>query len=129
LRDQDSLVKRTRNRFRRPAKIKNGREISKILRRGERRKCRLFEIYYSKNEIGYNRIGIIVAKENGAATARNYLKRETREFFRKTTELLSLPHHYDFLIKFHPEIVPKTNFEVESSLKKWYKRVKKQLHL
>jgi ribonuclease P protein component len=84
------------------------------------------DIIYSKNKKNYHRLAVIVSRKNGTATVRNRKKRQVREFFRQINE--QVPHHYDLLIKIHPESGPLTSYALEGSFKKWHESLKESFH-
>ena len=104
-------------------RIKRKEEISTILSNGEKWKSLLFTIMYSRNEITYDRIGILLSRENGKATERNRVKRVFREVFRRNK--LRYPPFYDILIRPRFEALEKKFTEIEDSYRKWIQSAKK----
>ena len=58
----------------------------RIYKTGESIAGRLLVMYYKKNNIGYNRLGITVSKKVGCAVVRNRVRRLIKENFRLNEE-------------------------------------------
>ena len=58
--------------------VKNARDFEKIIKTGKLAKNKSFIIYYSDNDLPYNRYGISVGKKLGNAVYRNKYKRKIR---------------------------------------------------
>ena len=52
------------------------------MRGGKRVQSKHFTLFVQENSLGFNRLGVVVKREVGAATYRNRVKRYLREFFR-----------------------------------------------
>jgi ribonuclease P protein component len=87
-------------------KIKNEKEISSLLRKGQRSRKSHFTLIYRKNTNTFDRAAILVSKKNGTAVTRNRIKRVLREIFRKTK--IDNPPYYDILICPHYSFPVKT---------------------
>ena len=57
-------------------------DFRRLYKRGKSLVDRNVVIYYSKNKLGFNRVGFTVGKEVGGAVTRNRAKRLMRESFR-----------------------------------------------
>ena len=70
-----------RHRFPKGMRIRSSREISLLLRTGQRWQCPLFRVVYSCSQEG-NRYVVLLSRHHGSATKRNRLKRVFREVIR-----------------------------------------------
>ena len=71
-------------RFRRSERLTLKRDFDEIfgMRRSAAGRCLI--LYASRNELGYNRLGLVVGRKAGPAPTRNRFKRLVREAFRLT---------------------------------------------
>lgn len=69
-------------RFRKGERLTLAREFDQVF--GGRRSAagKFLVVYAARNELGYNRIGLVVGRRTGSAPVRNKFKRLVREAFR-----------------------------------------------
>jgi ribonuclease P protein component len=93
-------------------KIKKKSEIQYLLRNGNRVSRESFAIFFKKNSLNNDRLGVLVSRKVGNAIVRNKIKRIFREIFR--TEILRDPPFYDILIQTRPgiKIINKSKFKI-----------------
>jgi len=87
-------------RFGRAQKIKKRSEISRLFKEGRRWECSCFVLIYERNDLGRDRLGVMVSKRLGNAVERNRIKRVFREVFRQNIK--RAPPFFDVLIKPRP---------------------------
>ena len=109
--------------FRRKDRIKKRSEISQLFKNGQRWDCISYNIIFKNNDLGYDRIAIILTRKIGNAVVRNRIKRIFREIFRKRKE--KKPPFYDVLIQPRPGFKAKENEKIEKCLEIWFKSSKK----
>jgi ribonuclease P protein component len=76
--------------------VKNARDFEKIIKTGKLAKNNSFIIYYSDNDLPYNRYGISVGKKLGNAVYRNKYKRKIRAIIDNYKK--SYINHQDYII-------------------------------
>lgn len=76
--------------------VKNARDFEKIIKTGKLAKNKSFIIYYSDNDLPYNRYGISVGKKLGNAVYRNKYKRKIRAIIDNYKK--SYINHKDYII-------------------------------
>lgn len=76
--------------------VKNARDFEKIIKTGKLAKNKSFIIYYSDNDLPYNRYGISVGKKLGNAVYRNKYKRKIRAIIDNYKK--SYINHQDYII-------------------------------
>lgn len=62
--------------------LKKNEDFKKVYARGKSVVTPYLVLYYMKNQVGYNRLGISVSKKVGNSVVRNRTKRRIREAFR-----------------------------------------------
>jgi ribonuclease P protein component len=77
------------NSFGKRFHIKSKNDFIGILKNGKSVKDRFYYCKFIENDLGYNRLGILIKKKLGNAVERNYEKRVLREFFRLNKECLN----------------------------------------
>jgi ribonuclease P protein component len=115
------MLCKKRNSLTRKNRISSYKEIIKIIKNGNKIREKNLIFYCKTNNINYDRIAILVGKENGNSVKRNKIKRIIREVFRKNQT--ENPPFYDILIKPVGE-----NFlpsEIEECYLKWKESQKK----
>ncbi|MEG0073678.1 MAG: ribonuclease P protein component [Clostridia bacterium] len=68
-------------------KLKKGRDIKRVLKKGLWKTQKNISVYCYKNNLKYCRIAICVSKKNGISVERNLLKRWIREAHRNLVDL------------------------------------------
>ncbi|MEM7417432.1 MAG: ribonuclease P protein component [Gemmatimonadota bacterium] len=85
----------------REARIRLGSEIRELLRRGERKKTRHVDVFFSASPVSHARLGLIVPKFGHRIVQRNLLKRRLREIGRRSVlpRLAERECHVDVLFR------------------------------
>ena len=86
-----------KNSYRKPFRISKQKDIVYLLGNGQRWKCNIFAVIYTRNELDQDRLGVLVGKKNGGAVERVRIKRVFREAFINTEIENSV--FYDILIR------------------------------
>lgn len=90
----------TSQAFRKKERIKNNKEIGRVLKFGKKYKLReVITIFVLPNNLSYSRLGIAINREIKKASVRNKLKRLAREVFRKNKHILKVPIDIVILFK------------------------------
>lgn len=76
--------------------LRNSREFHAVYKRGRSVVTKYIVMYYLKNDLNENRIGISVSKKVGNAVVRNRVKRLIKETFRLKVDSIGLG--YDIVI-------------------------------
>ncbi|HEX3027202.1 MAG TPA: ribonuclease P protein component [Clostridia bacterium] len=76
--------------------LKGNRDFRRIYSRAHSFVSRSVVLYFSKNRLGSNRLGITVSKKLGCAVKRNRAKRIIREAYRMTEP--EIRRGYDFVV-------------------------------
>lgn len=84
-------------RFGRAKKIKRKSEISRLFKSGQRWESGSFVLIYERNNLPYDRFGVMVSRKIGNAVKRNRVKRVFREVYRRN--IRQSPPFFDILIK------------------------------
>jgi len=79
-------------------RIKRTKEIIEVFKRGKRKETSFFSLLYRKNNLGYDRLAVVVNKKFGSAVERNRARRRLREIFR----LYRPDRGYDMVIYLKP---------------------------
>jgi ribonuclease P protein component len=103
-------------------RISARKEISVLNKTGLRWRSHFFSIVYASNNLGQDRIAIIVSKKNGNAVQRNRKKRIFKEIFRNNRS--NTPPYFDILIKPVGIWLPPAE-ELKSSFLTWVNMVKR----
>jgi len=75
--------------------LRNSREFQAVYKRGRSVVTKYIVMYYKKNDLNENRIGISVSKKVGNAVIRNRVKRLIKEAFRLKAD--SIGQGYDIV--------------------------------
>lgn len=75
--------------------LRNSREFHAVYKRGQSVVTKFIVMYYKKNDLDENRIGISVSKKVGKAVVRNRVKRLIKEAFRLKAD--SIGQGYDIV--------------------------------
>ena len=76
--------------------LNNNRDFVALYKKGKYIVSKVAVVYYRKNRLPYNRLGITTGKKVGNAVARNRAKRIIRQAYRENE--LSIPIGYVFVI-------------------------------
>ena len=63
-------------------RLKKSRDIIWVFKRGKRRETPFFSLLLRRNNLGYDRMAVVVNKKYGKAVERNRIRRRLREIFR-----------------------------------------------
>lgn len=76
--------------------LNDNRDFLTLYKKGKYVVSKVVVVYYRKNRLPYNRLGITAGKKVGNAVCRNRAKRIIRQAYRENE--LSMPIGYDFVI-------------------------------
>jgi ribonuclease P protein component len=109
--------------FRKCCRINKSKCILSLLKTGTKWNCPHTKIFYCKNNLKINRLGILLSNEIGTSCLRNTIKRTIKEIFRRKT--YNLEPHCDVLIKIFSkkDLIKKRT--IEEALFSWYKYIKR----
>ncbi|MBN2443818.1 MAG: ribonuclease P protein component [Spirochaetales bacterium] len=118
-----SLKKKHIYNLRKQGRIKKSRSILSLIRNGSVLSCPHIKIFFCKNNLKNNRLGILLSKDIGISCLRNTIKRKVREIFRK--KISDFEPHYDVLVKIISvkNVIKKRTLEEE--LLSWYECIKR----
>lgn len=80
-------------------KLKTNKQYQEIYEKGNKFFGYYALIYVNKNNLSYNRLGVVASKKTGNAVCRTKLKRLFREFFRLNDIYLKKGYDYVFIAK------------------------------
>jgi len=104
-------------------RLKNKKDIERVLKEGERVKEDFLIFKKAKNNLKKIRIGFIVSQKiSKRANIRNKIKRRLRSLVR--SKLNNLKNGFDVLIIAVPGIEKKDFWDIEETLNKLFKKVK-----
>lgn len=102
-------------RLRPVERIRRKKDFIELYRKGRRLRGRYFHLVFQPNGLEYSRLGVVVSRKIGKATARNRVKRWFRELFRRNKNLL--PGPVDLIFIARSDICGRTRDEVEAEFK------------
>ncbi|MCR4395633.1 MAG: ribonuclease P protein component [Candidatus Saccharicenans sp.] len=102
-------------RLRPVERIRKKKDFIELYRKGRRLRGRYFHLVFQPNGLEYSRLGVVVSRKIGQATARNRVKRLFRELFRKNKNLL--PGPVDLIFIAQPDICGRTRDEVAAEFR------------
>lgn len=73
-------------RFPRDERLRRRKEFLAVYEKGEKAPGRFFFVYFLKNGLSWNRLGVTVSRRVGSPVVRNRVKRRLREIFRKNRQ-------------------------------------------
>lgn len=94
--------------------LRNNREFQMVYNEGNSKANRYLVLYYRKNDLEYNRLGISVSKKVGNSVVRHRVTRLIRESYR-LNELL-FKNSLDIVVIARPSAKEKSYQEIESAL-------------
>ena len=94
--------------------LRNNREFQMVYNEGNSKANRYLVLYYRKNDLEYNRLGISVSKKVGNSVVRHRTTRLIRESYRLNQD--NLKTGYDMVVIARPVAKDKNYFEIESAL-------------
>ncbi len=100
--------------------IKLNRDFKRLYYKGGCIGSDIIVIYYKRNSLTYNRLGITVGKKIGGAVVRNRVKRLIRESYRLLEE--DLKFTYDFVIVARSKSADADFKDVSGSLKRLFRK-------
>ncbi len=104
--------------------LRNSREFHAVYKRGRSVVTKYIVMYYKKNDLDENRVGISVSKKVGKAVVRNRVKRLIKETFRLRAD--SIEKGYDIVfvarVRMNRATFKDTSREMNRVLKELQKR-------
>ena len=79
--------------------LKKNYEFKHILTKGKYYSGKIIEVFYLKNNLETNKIGIAISSKFATAVKRNYIKRLIREAIRQNEEKIKSCNSIVFLVK------------------------------
>ena len=107
--------------FPRPNRLNTSADFARVFKRAQRSSDRFFTVLYRRNNLGYPRLGLAIAKKRvRRAVARNRLKRIIRDSFRHAkNQLLGV----DIVIMARDQTEQAANRELFTSLEQHWRAV------
>lgn len=103
--------------------LRNKKDFDQVFKAGQSFYCPILGIKALKNDLEYNRFGIMVGlKVSKSAVVRNKIKRQIRVIFKKNIE--ESAKTYDFVIIVLDKIIDKEFKEIEENFIKTYKMLR-----
>jgi len=103
--------------------LRNKKDFDQVFKAGQSFYCPILGIKALKNELGYNRFGIMVGlKVSKKAVVRNKIKRQIREILRKN--VVNGNNGYDYIIVILAKIIDKSQKEIEEYFIRAYKSLR-----
>ena len=93
--------------------LRNNREFQMVYNEGNSKANRYLVLYYRKNDLEYNRLGISVSKKVGNSVVRHRLTRLVRESYRLNEELFR--RNLDIVVIARPAAKGRSYQEIESA--------------
>ena len=94
--------------------LRNNREFQMVYNEGNSKANRYLVLYYRKNDLKYNRLGISVSKKVGNSVVRHRLTRLIRESYRLNEA--EFENGLDIVVVARPQAKDRTYHEIESAL-------------
>ena len=94
--------------------LRNNKEFQMVYNEGKSKANKYLVLYYRKNDLEYNRLGISVSKKVGNSVVRHRTTRLIRESYRLNQD--NLKTGYDMVVIARPVAKDKNYFEIESAL-------------
>ena len=94
--------------------LRNNREFQMVYNEGNSKANRYLVLYYRKNDLEYNRLGISVSKKVGNSVVRHRVTRLIRESYRLNER--SFRQGLDIVVVARPNAKDKSYQEIESAL-------------
>lgn len=94
--------------------LRNNREFQMVYNEGNPKANRYLVLYYRKNDLKYNRLGISVSKKVGNSVVRHRLTRLIRESYRLNEA--EFENGLDIVVVARPQAKDRTYHEIESAL-------------
>jgi ribonuclease P protein component len=79
--------------------LTQNRDFLRLYKRGRSKVDRALVMYYSKNKLGVNRIGITTSKKIGTAVRRNRARRVIREAYRQLEPMTKTGYDFVFVAR------------------------------
>ena len=77
------MTKVSNYKFRPAQRLKTSKDFSTVFSARRKYRAKGIALYYRKNSLGFDRLGLTVSKKLGNAVVRNKIKRRIREIFRQ----------------------------------------------
>ena len=119
---QDSLETRGTlteggQRFPRARRLSRWAELERVQRTGRRRRLLYLDVWWTDNQAGHPRLGLIVPKFQFTGVARNRLRRRLKEIWRR--ELMPVLPAWDVLVRARKEAYEAGFAELCRELQSW----------
>ena len=120
---EDALEARgplTGERLPRSRRLDRAAEFERFHQHGQRLRLRLLDVWWTDNQAGHPRMGLIVSKFQSSVVARNRLRRRLRELWRR--ELAGTIPAWDVVIRTRNEAYRAGFAELRDDLMAWHAR-------
>ena len=94
--------------------LRNNKEFQMVYNEGKSKANKYLVLYYRKNDLEYNRLGISVSKKVGNSVVRHRLTRLIRESYRLNEA--EFENGLDIVVVARPQAKDRTYREIESAL-------------
>ena len=105
-------------------RVRKNEDFSRIIKKKQSMANRSFIIYYLKNDLDHDRIGISVSKKLGKAVIRNKIKRQVRMMLQQT---INFDDNYDYIVIIRNKYLDLDFNSNLNELKYLYKKILKRM--
>jgi len=117
--------KKGTEKFPRNNRLLNAKQFSRVFDKANKIHNKAFTLLVRKNDLGYARLGLVIAKKNvKQAHRRNYIKRQLREYFRQRVIIFG---DHDLVLLTRRDIASLTKTDIIAYRNKLFQRFERQI--